>query len=114
MHGNPQVADGMINALSDAVSNRETTGISVLVLVVQLVLRMSWLGVIVAMMMTTSTWRSGATDSLVFDFCGVLSINAIGLVLSMFLRVYRVMLSALPDDVRKSPRLLFQIGRAHV
>ena len=89
----------MVNALSDAVGNRQDTGISVLVLVIQLVVRMLWLGMLVALMMTTSTWRSGATDSLVFDFCGLMSVNAIGLVVSMFLRVYRVMISALPRRV---------------
>mmetsp|Transcript_44889 Transcript_44889/g.124502 ORF Transcript_44889/g.124502 Transcript_44889/m.124502 type:complete len:138 (-) Transcript_44889:118-531(-) len=70
---------------------------SVLVLVLQLFVRMAWLGTCVALMMTTSTWRAGATDSLVFDFCGVLAVNSIGLVISMFLRVYRVMIAALPD-----------------
>ena len=88
-----QVADGTTNALADAVVARQSTGMAVLVLVIQLVVRMSWLGTCAAILTTTATWRTGATDSLVFDFCGVLAVNSIGLVICMFLRVYRVIAS---------------------
>ena len=51
-----------------------------------------------------AAWRAGAVDTLLLDFCGMLAVNSIGLVISMFLRVYRVMISSLPDQVRlRSP-----------
>ncbi|KAL1520271.1 hypothetical protein AB1Y20_023739 [Prymnesium parvum] len=91
-------ADGIINAVADAVTSAQDTGISVLVLVLQLAVRLIWFGTVVALMMTTSAWRRGAMDSLVLDFCGMLAINSIGLVVCMSLRVYHVMISSLPNE----------------
>lgn len=96
-----QVADGITNAVADAMASQQSSATSVLVLVVQLVIRLSWLGACVALMMTTAFWRIGAMDSLVLEFCGMLSANSIGLVVSTCFRVYRVMMASHPDQVQR-------------
>lgn len=83
--------DALINGLADANESRQSQTWVILVLAAQLFVRIGCFTTSVQLLASSS---SSWMDELLVDFCGLLSVSLIGLILALFLRVYRVMLSS--------------------
>lgn len=86
-----QICDVVINGLSDADATRPTQTYAIFMLSAQVSVRIGCFLCSVLMLTSSShAWR----DELLLDFCGLLSVTLVSLILSLFHRVYRVMLSS--------------------
>ena len=87
------MADAIINATADTTAERQTTWRAASVLAVQVLIRVGCMISTVGLLSSSRTWR----DDLLLEFCGLFAISLVGLITCLFLRVYRVTLSAFPS-----------------
>ena len=87
------MADACINATSEVNAERMTRTGATLLLVAQIVTRISCIATTIGMLSTTTIWH----DAFLLQFCGVFAVSMASLILCLFFRVYRVTLAAFPD-----------------
>ena len=92
-HNTTQVADACINATSEVNAERMTRTGATLLLVAQIVTRISCIATTIGMLSTTTIWH----DAFLLQFCGVFAVSMASLILCLFFRVYRVSLAAFPS-----------------
>lgn len=88
-----QLADAAINSTADATYQLLTRTDTILVLVLQLFVRVSCFLTLIGMLASSRRWR----DEFIVQYCGVFSVSLIGLIVCLFLRVYRVTLASYPS-----------------
>jgi hypothetical protein len=87
------LADIVINATSDASGERLTRSVAIVVMVAQLLVRIACMFTTVGLLSSSGSWN----DEFLLRYCGVFAVSLIGLVLCLFLRVYRVTLASFPS-----------------
>ena len=87
------VTDASINATADANTQQMTTAWASLILVGQVFVRICCVGMVVAALSTSRTWR----DDFLLEFCGVFAVSLVGIIVLLFLRVYCVVLASFPS-----------------
>ena len=86
--------DVAITATADTMEVVQTQGETIVVLAAQLVTRLLLLLVAISMLASTPTLRAGNLDSLMLAFRSFFAVQLLGVLVCLFLRVYRVMLSS--------------------
>ena len=88
-----QLLDASINATADATDRPYTSTDTILVLIAQLCVRVGCFMTTVGMLASARSWQ----DEFLVQYCGVFSVSLVGLILCLFLRVYRVTLASYPS-----------------
>ena len=86
-------ADVVINATVDATGEVYTRFMTILVLVAQLVVRIASIFTIVGLLASSGS----SQDEFLLRYCGVFTVSLFGLILCLFLRVFRVTLASFPS-----------------
>ena len=86
-------ADVIINATADATGEVYTRFMTILVLVAQLVVRIASIFTIVGLLASSGS----SQDEFLLRYCGVFTVSLFGLILCLFLRVFRVTLASFPS-----------------
>lgn len=87
------LADGTINATVEANVESLTALLAAFVLAIQVLVRIGCIGTTVSILAASHAWR----DDFLLDYCAYFSVSLIGLILCLFLRVYRVTLATFPS-----------------
>lgn len=87
------IADATINATVEAEFERSTTLWTALTLGVQIVVRVACICTTVSILSASRAWR----DDFLLDFCVLFAVSLIGLIMCLFLRVYRVTMATFPS-----------------
>lgn len=88
------LADAAINANADANATRFTQVSAVLALAGQVITRLGAMAATVGLLGTSGQWR----DDFLLEFCGLFAVSLIGMIVCLFLRVYRVTLASYPSN----------------
>ena len=87
------LVDACINASADSIGAAMTKPTAILVLIAQLLVRLCCFFTTVGMLAASRSWR----DEFLLQYCGLFAVSLAGLIIGLFLRVYRVTLAAYPS-----------------
>lgn len=87
-----QLMDAAINGTADATQEVYSQADTILVLICQLFVRVACFLTVVGLLASSRQWR----DEYLLQYSGVFCVSLVGLILCLFLRVYRVTLASYP------------------
>ena len=90
--------DLAITATADTNETTQTQGETIAILVAQLATRLVLLAVAISLLASTPALRNGQLDELMLAFRGYFATQLLGVLVCLFLRVYRVMLASYTSE----------------